>query len=290
MFWAGWTNLLRGRILEVDGVQTDSVLRSRWEAGLEEIERAYQGTENPYQASYEGMAWSGDNAMAMLALANHDRMTGSTRFASTTRPWVSRVRASCDPITGMPPFELEHPSGAVVRSARGSSQTLLAWALTEIDTGFAREQYERLRRHFYATRLGLSLVLEFPSDSAGIADYDSGPVVWGVGASATIVTLATARKFGDTSFAEALESSIRFLGEPMRLRGGTRFALGSMPVADAWIAWARTSTPSAGIRTTPWPVGSGWRRTIHWISLLFLGLGWTALLRLRSALEKPNPH
>lgn len=281
VFWSAWTNLLRGRIVALEGDRADPALVERWRSGLDSLASAYARSDNPYQPSYEGMAWSGDNVMAMLAMATHDRLTRTDRYQSVIRRWVAMVRTSLDPSTGMPPFELDHPSGAVVKPPRGSSQTLFAWALTEIDTAFAREQYLRLRETFFATRLGLPAVLEFPADSAVLADYDSGPVIWGVGSSATIVTLATARRFGDTAFARALESTIRFFGLPVRWRGQTAFALGRMPVADAWIAWSRSSVPSAGMAVPEWNVDRNWTWPVHGLSLLAVLLAWMPWLLSR---------
>ncbi len=292
VFWTAWTSLLRGKIVALDGPKTDSALFLRWRAGLDDIASAYAGKENPYQPSYVEMAWSGDNVMAMLALASHDRLLDTARYQGTMRKWVAQVRTTLDPNTGTPPFELEHPSGRVVRSTRGSSQTLFAWAMTEIDTSFAREQYQQLRKHFFATRLGLPVVLEYPPDSAGMADYDSGPVIWGVGASATIVTLATARKFGDSAFAQALESTIRFFGVPVRFNGRTAFAFRQMPVGDAWIAWARTSTPVQGVRMDEWPVSPRWTWIIHGLSigcvLAMWGIVWLVWRRGRIVRTEPG--
>lgn len=110
----------------------------------------------------------------------------------------------------MPPFELAHPSGAVVHPVRGSGQTLLLRFLPYVDPDFAREQYARFRTTFLERRVGLVLVREFPDGARGEADYDSGPVVWDIGASATILSLGTARQYGDTAVSRALEGSIDF--------------------------------------------------------------------------------
>lgn len=282
VFWAAWTNLLRGRIVVLEGYR-DTALVDRWRTGLDSIAAAYRTTENPYQPSYAGMAWSGDNAMAMLALATYDRTMDTARYRGVVQRWVSLVRERLDPTLGMPPFELDHPSGTVVKSPRASSQTLFAWALTEIDTAFAREQYTRLRENFFTTRLGLPLVRGFPIDSTSPGDYDSGPVIWGIGSTATIVTLATARRFGDTAFARSLESSIRFFGCPLRWNGRTRFAFGQMPVADAWIAWARSSVPAPSVQVPLWTVSDGWRLPIHVgsvLALLLVWIPWVAKMRM----------
>lgn len=285
VFWAAWTSLLRGRLVALEGTR-DTELLDRWRAGLDSIAAAYGGTENPYQPSYEGMAWSGDNVMAMLALASYDRTMDTTRYRETVRRWVELVRARLDPVLGMPPFELDHPEGRVVQSPRGSSQTLFAWAMKEIDSTFAREQYLRLRETFYTTRLGLPLVREFPIDSTNDGDYDSGPVIWGIGSSSTIVTLATARRFGDTTFARALEGSIRFFGFPLRIGGRTRFAFGQMPVADAWIAWARSSTPNPSVRVSRSTISDGWTLPIHGVSILVLLATWAPWVASRRQLRR----
>lgn len=288
VLWAAWTSLLRGRLVALEGTR-ETALVERWRTGLDSIAAAYRDTENPFQPSYEGMAWSGDNVMAMLALTSYDRTLDTTRYREVVRRWVALVRARLDPTLGMPPFELDHPDGQVVQSPRGSSQTLFAWAMTEIDTAFAREQYVRLRETFYTTRLGLPLVREFPIDSTSEGDYDSGPVIWGIGSSSTIVTLATARRFGDTAFARALEANIRFFGLPLRIGGHTRFALGQMPVADAWIAWARSSTPSPSVRVPQWSVSDTWRRWIHGISAFVILASALAGILLRR-LGSPRRH
>ncbi len=83
---------------------------------------------------------------------------------------------------------------------------------------------------------------EFPIGSAGQGDVDSGPLVLGVSLSAFAVTLAAARANGDASLADTLDREAETFGVGLQWRGERRYALGQLPVGDAWPACAR-STP-----------------------------------------------
>ncbi|QQS06965.1 MAG: hypothetical protein IPK50_08725 [Fibrobacterota bacterium] len=273
--YLGWTNYLRGRVLQLQGVgQRDSALFARYRRDLDELAALYDTCASPFQQSYRGMAWSGDNVVPIFALRLHDQVMDTARYAKTIARWVGLAKAEADHL-GMMDFEFSYPSGATVKAPRGSGQTLMLRFLGEVDPGFAKAQYDRLRQEFYTTRFGLHLVREFPASDPGEADYDSGPVIWDIGSSATIVSLGTARAFGDTAFAEALERSINFYGVPYNSRGKRVYALGLMPVADAFLAWSRVALPNPKlVESRPEIVhsfDSGW---IHLLSLLLAAAAW----------------
>ena len=87
---------------------------------------------------------------------------------------------------------------------------------------------------------GLVGVREFSRGQDGVGDVDSGPLLLGVSASASAVTLAAARAIGDIELAEDLSREAELLGLPSRWGGEHRYALGLLPVGDAFLAWART--------------------------------------------------
>ncbi len=60
--------------------------------------------------------------------------------------------------------------------------------------------------------------------------------------SAFAVTLAAARANGDASLADTLDREAETFGFGLQWRGERRYALGQLPVGDAWPACAR-STP-----------------------------------------------
>ena len=128
---------------------------------------------------------------------------------------------------------------------------------------------------------GLVGVREFPRGQSGVGDVDSGPLLLGVSASASAVTLAAARAVGDAELAADLDREAELLGLPLRWAGERRYALGLLPVGDAFLAWARTRPiDPAGDR------GSGQESVRPWWPALaapflvpLLGLRWSPAAR-----------
>jgi len=280
--YLGWTCFLRERILQLQGSRPDTALLRRTVRDLDRMARLYDTAGSPFQQSYRGLVWPGDNVVPVAAMGLHDRIHGDGRYGSTVRRWVAKARQRLEARSGMPPFMLLHPSGAVVHPVRGSGQTLLLRFLPYVDPDFAREQYARFRATFLERRVGLVLVREFPVGARGEADYDSGPVVWDIGASATILSLGTVRQYGDTAVSRALEGSIDFYGLPYESDGQRIHALGLMPVADAFLSWAKVAVPDPAL-AVPQPrlFGSLWFLPIHLASLGLALLAWLPWLVLR---------
>ena len=76
------------------------------------------------------------------------------------------------------------------------------------------------------------------------------------------MTLAAARAVGDATLAQDLSREAELLGLPISWGGQRRYALGALPVGDAFLAWARTrpaagplpADPDAGPGRPWWPV------------------------------------
>ncbi|MEN9353201.1 MAG: hypothetical protein RL318_526 [Fibrobacterota bacterium] len=280
--YLGWTCFLRERILQLQGAHPDSALLGRTTRDLDRVASVYDTTLSPFQQSYRGMVWPGDNVVPVAAMGLHDRIHQDGRYSAVVKRWVAKARGHLEARSGMLPFELEHPSGRVVHPVRGSGQTLLLRFLPFVDRDFAREQYECFRSTFLERRLGLVLVREFPEGARGEADYDSGPVIWDIGASATIVSLGTARQHGDTAVAQALERSIAFYGLPFDRDGQRIHALGLMPVVDAFLAWSKVALPDPQlVAAHPRRFGSLWFLPIHLVSLGLAIAAWLPWFFLR---------
>ena len=137
--------------------------------------------------------------------------------------------------------------------------------LAEIDPRYGADQYLRFARTFPIRFVGvLPVMREYPPGVAGSGDVDSGPLVFGASAPASVVGIAAARAAGDAVTAEALRASTEAVGGAVEWRGRRRYGLGRLPVGDAFLAWASTvplverrhTSPFAGWRVR-WAVGSG---------------------------------
>ncbi|MEU2032870.1 hypothetical protein [Nocardia amamiensis] len=271
VFYVGWSSRLRGAVIELAGAGAPET--AQFTADCEALAAAF-GTDGPFLAAYPGQAWPVDNVVAVAALRLHDRLVGS-RFEPVIAEWLTSARAHLDPVTGL----LPHQSAPVMEGARGSSQSVIQRFLPEIDAAWAGEQYNAFRRLFVDTPLGLPGVREYPHGRNGAGDVDSGPLILGVSASATVVAIGAARVHGDRSLAGPLTGLGESLGIPVTLGNSKRYAFGVLPIGDAFLAWSfaiplATTTPSFP-PVVPW----WWRVPWHALALTVLTLLWFPVVR-----------
>jgi hypothetical protein len=286
VFYAGWTNWLRaGVLLLAPPDQRDPALAAAFGHACDQIGAAFTRAHTPFLPAYPGAAWPVDSAVAVASLRMHDRL-GSPRFSAVIQRWREGTRARLDPASGLIPHRVDPTDGRALEGARGTSQAVLARMLAEIDPAWAAAQYAAFRRRLVTTRLGLPGVREFPAGVEGGGDVDSGPLVLGVSMSATVVMAGAARVHGDGELAAALAGTMEFFGLAFTWGGQKRYALGLLPVGDAFIAWSlgarrwSDDEPPAG---HPRLLPLLWRLPIHLLTLALLApLGWLLFRRRRS--------
>ncbi len=95
--------------------------------------------------------------------------------------------------------------------------------------------------------------------------------------------IAAARGHGDDELATSLDREAELLGFPLLLAGQRRYALGRLPVADAFLAWARSRPVLGGAAAAAATADPGADLQPRWPVLLGLSLapGVAAALRLR---------
>jgi hypothetical protein len=244
VFYVGWTTWLRGGVLSLQpAAGRDPVEVARLAADAAALAAAFDASASPYLPAYPGQAWPVDSTVAIAALRLHDALL-PPRFGDTVARWLTLVRDRLDPATGLMPHRAALGSGAPIEVARGSSQSVIQRFLPEIDPAFARDQYLRFRDRFVVTPLGLGpAVREYPSGVDGAGDVDSGPLLMGVSLSATVVTLGAAQVQGDAALASALANYGELAGVPLTTPWTKRYALGTLPIGDAFLAWGKTARP-----------------------------------------------
>ncbi len=174
--------------------------------------------------------------MCIASLAIHDRIF-KPLYSDVIRLWLGRVRGKVDSL-GLIPHSAEATTGIPLEQARGSSQCLMLSFLRDIDREFAHEQFDIFKENFPEKRFGLYGVREYPKGVNGTGDVDSGPVVFQIGAAASIVGMRTLNMYGEKKYAASLRNGIEAFGFPMHRSGEKMYLFGQLPMADVFIAWA----------------------------------------------------
>lgn len=283
IFYFGWRNYLLSKILTIDttfrGHETyvDTFL-----VHCEILKNALENTDNPYLESYDGQSWPADMVVAMASLSNYDKIF-KPEYDSIINSWLERVKIRLDPKTNMIPHSVDSKTGKPIQGARGCSMSLILRLLPEIDFNFAYEQFKLFEPKFISTIFGLPSIREYPVGQKGEGDIDSGPVIFGVGYSATIVTIGTYSIFNKDYSAENQYKTINAFGFGRKNGNMKSYLFGMLPIADAFIAWGRASSLENKLKLNTIDT-KHWRVKFHFVSLLFILPFW--ILYFRKTLMK----
>jgi hypothetical protein len=180
IFYAGWSNWLRGGTLMLQTPEKrprDSVERFQKECG--KIAEAFEQSELPFLRAYPSQTWPVDSVVAIAALRLHDKLYPA-RFTSTIEHWKSVARQYADANTGLLPHRVNYRTGKILEDPRGSSQSLIARFLIEIDPDWGQTQYASFRQQFIRPVFGIYGTHEYPPGVFSLGDVDSGPLIGGV--------------------------------------------------------------------------------------------------------------
>lgn len=255
IFQAGWALV----------VAVDLATASRDPADLADVTRraevidaAFRTSRTGFLEGYPRQFWPCDSVVGASALARAGVLLDRQDWLATVRSWRATVSAAADPGLGLLPHRVDE-AGTPLEGPRGSSQSIIQafWPTIgqALDGTPDRRLWARFTSAFVVREAGLVGVREFPVGTDGAGDVDSGPLVLGVSASASAVGLAAAREVGDTDLAQSLDREAELLGLPLRWAGQRRYALGVLPVGDAFLAWARSRPRGTDLdtdRPEPW--------------------------------------
>jgi hypothetical protein len=272
VFHAAWVLLLQARLaaLEPAGSGLHRQVRRDADVLAAAFTDVLDAGRSPFLEAYPGQSWPVDSVVAMAALRTADRAVG-TDHSALVRRWVARATELVDPGTGLLPHVTEPGTGRALEGARGTSQSIIQRFWPVVDPDGSGRSYARFKELFVTSIAGFVGVREYPPGVDGAGDVDSGPLVLGLSASSTAVTIGAARAHGDLGLAAALTQESDLFGLPFGT-GERRYLLGQLPVADAFLAWARATpvgpTPESGPGETVWwpllialpwvPVLAGW--------------------------------
>ena len=262
IFYNGWKNYLLANILRVQ-YPLDSSLLKPFEINCSFIADAF--SKNIFPDSYPDNAWPTDACVAIASLALHDKIT-TPQYEELIKKWIAAVRLKLDASTGLIPHSVVSRTGTTLEPARGSSMALMLIFLSDIDPAFAKELYPVFEKTFLTTRIGLPVLREFPKGNFSGGDIDSGPVIFGVGFSATIVAPGACLRMGEIAAAEKISGVVEACGFATSYDDEKKYLFGKLPVADLFILWSRLQQPAVEVSEES-SMGC-----YYWISLLTLAL------------------
>ena len=274
-FYRGWRLLLAAEYTRLRGAGADALL-----ADAQEVVQALDDSPTGVPASYPNGYWPCDAVVAMAAVVRAHQVTGRPLDAALPKKWLDRLDAARDPATGLLAHRID-ATGDVLDGARGSSQSIVQTFWPSLDESGAAGEWERFRGVFVTREAGLVGVREHPVGDPSPGDVDSGPLILGVSASASAVTLAAARANGDAELAASLDHEAEYLGIPLEWMGERRFAFGLLPVGDAFVAWARSVAISSAAQPQASPGEQWW-----WHALIALVPGALAGVWLIRSLRR----
>lgn len=189
--------------------------------------------------SYPGETYPVDNAVFIGALGLHAKATGAS-YDPFLDKWEALARSQwIEPKTGLLYQAVDGANGAKRDVARGSGTAAAAYYLSFARPSLSRDLWNALRTHLYRELLGFGLVREFVGSGRG--DVDSGPVIFGLGVSATGFAIGAARAHGDERAFSTLYGSAHLMGLPVDGNEARNFVSGG-PIGDA-ILFAMLTAP-----------------------------------------------
>ena len=278
IFYAGWTLLLRAQLAALDDdAEEDRRVRDEADAIAGAFEASLDAGGSPFLVAYPGQSWPVDNVVAIAALRQADRATGSDHGPLIAR-WLARAQELVDPATRLLPHQTDPATGRVVEGSRGTSQSIIQRLWPIVDPSTAPDVYRRFHDRFVQSSLGWVGVREYPTGIDGPGDVDSGPVVLGFAASSTAVSIGAARANGDPDLAVAILHEADVYGMPLTWSGERRYLGGVLPVGDAFMAWARAA-PLAPATDQPSP--TAWWPMHLLLPWTVVGGAWLLVVRRR---------
>ncbi|PKP19324.1 MAG: hypothetical protein CVU05_11695 [Bacteroidetes bacterium HGW-Bacteroidetes-21] len=258
VFYRGWKNYLLAKIIDSQ-FEKDTRIIHEFNSNCNEIAMAFSNSKSPFPESYWYSSWPADAFVAVASLKLHDEIFKS-EYDTIISNWLIKVKSKVDKKTGLIPHSTNYKTGNKIEGTRGSSICLSLIFLSEINPEFAQQQFQIFMEKFPISRFALPAIREYPEGVYGNGDIDSGPVILDVSFAGTIVSIGTFKKFGEYNVANKISNCIEGFGFPITTKNEKTYLLGTLPIADAFIAWSRIQNSNKTItqkyRTNNYNFGS----------------------------------
>jgi hypothetical protein len=185
-----------------------------------------------------------DMLVAIVALNNYASQYNG-EYSSTVKLWIERAKKEwIDQETGLLASFLEDNNGKsqIVLPVKGSYSALNCYYLSLVDSEFAKEQYELLKKHFKQD-FPVTGIKEYHDKFCLIGmDIDAGPIIMNLSPSGTAFAIGCATSLGDIEFRNKFLKTAEIVGSTVTWFGKSHYLLANVALVGEAIALAmRTS-------------------------------------------------
>ena len=170
--------------------------------------------------SYSGGNWPADNLIGLTTLSD----------VEVQKNWLEQIFTTAEHESG-----LIHHEGSQPLVIRGSSQALITFCLNEMEYNHIEEYNNDFKKIFIDDYCGVQLVKE-NEDGSDNMDVDSGPVVFGYGASATIMNIKTQASMKDSN-SKRTWAVMNTISIPINIFGSKYYLFKKEPMFDIFMLW-----------------------------------------------------
>lgn len=162
-----------------------------------------------HAASYASVSlrWPADQTATLAALGRFDAAHGTHLLAEPLEAWRHVMQRRGMSTRWKLPVSEVTGRGPGARHPRGCAQSYISRYLAEVDPALSAAWWTAYRAGFLTRVAGLPGFREWPPGVERVADADSGPIRFGVGAAASAFGIAAARAQGDAALAVQLEAA-----------------------------------------------------------------------------------
>lgn len=253
VFYRGWANYVLAKKLSIiPENQRDTSDIKLFQDNCDSIMSAFAKSPYTYLQSYFFVSevWQADNVVALASVAYHDKIF-EPRYTKQVKNQLDKFKKSIESETGLIGHSYDY-SASENTAPRGSSQSIINNFLFDIDTAFAKQQVEKFKNWFVDYKFGLPGIREHRKGITDAGDIDSGPVIWDIGGSGSIVSIRTMGLANETEIYKGLRNSVQGFGAAYTTNKQKKFVFGQLPMADAFIAWANAKNCQINQKASYW--------------------------------------
>lgn len=225
MFYNGWSNLVYSKYKESQLFKHSEMQTNVIETSNEIEKQIYKAQRDSLRIldSYIGTSWPADNLIGISSISND----------SLQADWMKVIFENTKHESGLIHHICSAPS-----IIRGSSNALITYCLGQSEYQNIKKYNEVFHSIFIDEYLGIQLVKE-NEDGSNSMDVDSGPAVFGYGASATIMNIKAQASLGNKK-SKMTWAAMNTIALPISIFKKKYYLLKKEPMLDLFMLWGST--------------------------------------------------